>query len=347
MQLASDMTTADFERKVYLAIAQAMIEHHKLLSRLDRPVPRVDEIQKWLNSPILGGAGLSVSLAGFGGGSTSTQTANTSSGFSESGFQSIVRQWLTGLFPHQSAGGFIGVVDNLEILETSRKARELLEALRDQVFNLDGLRWVLCGARGIVRSVASSSRLQGVMSEPMDLEPIKDDDIADVIARREEVYGTPGSSYLPVDPAGFRYLYDVTNKNLRTALKFATDYSLWLTTQNQTPESPADKLGLLQVWMAEKAEEYERATKGVGTRAWKVFDEIAEQGRGVSPSEFETFGFNSQAAMRPQVKVLEDAQLVDSSVDETDQRRRTIEISARGWIVRYKRAGFQAPVPRQ
>jgi hypothetical protein len=184
------------------------------------------------------------------------------------------------------------------------------------------------------------------MSDPMELEPIDDSDIAEVISRREQVYGTPGDSYLPVEPVGFRYLYDVASRNLRTALKFATDYSLWLTNESKTPESPEDKFGLLQVWMALKAEEYERATKGVGARAWQVFDEIAGKGRGVSPSEFESFGFNSQAAMRPQVKALEDAQLVDSSVDDTDQRRRTIEISARGWIVRYKRTGFQLPAAK-
>ena len=57
-------------------------------------------------------------------------------------------------------------------------------------------------------------------------------------------------------------------------------------------------------------------------------------------------GLIVQAAMRPQVKSLEDAQLVDSSVDETDQRRRTIEISARGWIVRYKRNDFQLPAAK-
>ena len=81
-----------------------------------------------------------------------------------------------------------------------------------KIFNVLGLRWVLCGARGIVRSVASSSRLQGVMSDPMELEPIDDSDIAEVISRREQVYGTPGDSYLPVEPVGFRHLYDVASR---------------------------------------------------------------------------------------------------------------------------------------
>ena len=71
LQLASDVTTAEFVRKVYLAVAQAMIEHHGLLSKLDRPIPRIDEIKKWLNSPILTGGGTNISIAGFGVGSSS------------------------------------------------------------------------------------------------------------------------------------------------------------------------------------------------------------------------------------------------------------------------------------
>lgn len=43
------------------------------------------------------------------------------------------------------------------------------------------------------------------------------------------------------------------------------------------------------------------------------------------------------------MRALEDAVLVESSVDETDKRRRLIEITARGWIVNYERAGYRTP----
>lgn len=92
--------------------------------------------------------------------------------------------------------------------------------------------------------------------------------------------------------------------------------------------------------MALKADDYEADTRGIGGRAWSVFDEIAKRGRGISPSEFEDFGFNSQQAMRPHVKALEDAQLVDNSIDDTDQRGVRLRSVLGGWIVRYKRANY-------
>ncbi len=97
--------------------------------------------------------------------------------------------------------------------------------------------------------------------------------------------------------------------------------------------------------MAELAQRYSDATDDLTNRSWQVFDGVIQKGGAVSPSEFEDFGFNSQQAMRPHVKALEDAQLVVASIDETDQRRRTISVTARGWIVQYKRSGFK-PVQR-
>ena len=41
--------------------------------------------------------------------------------------------------------------------------------------------------------------------------------------------------------------------------------------------------------------------------------------------------------MRPFVKQLEDANLVHSTIDESDQSRRTIVVTANGWLVHYKR----------
>ena len=42
-------------------------------------------------------------------------------------------------------------------------------------------------------------------------------------------------------------------------------------------------------------------------------------------------------ALRPQVKTLEDAGLLLSSIDEKDQRRKTIEVSSKGYLVKYHR----------
>ena len=46
-------------------------------------------------------------------------------------------------------------------------------------------------------------------------------------------------------------------------------------------------------------------------------------------------------ALRPQVKALEDVNLVVSAIDESDKRRKTISVTPRGWLVNYKLTGYQ------
>jgi hypothetical protein len=74
-----------------------------------------------------------------------------------------------------------------------------------------------------------------------------------------------------------------------------------------------------------------------------VFEGIVERGGSISPSDFADFGVETSQAMRGQTRALEDATLVESSVDETDKRRRLIEVTARGWIVNYERSGYRTP----
>ena len=195
-----------------------------------------------------------------------------------------------------------------------------------------------------MRSGASSSRLQGVLADPMELEPLPDEFVPEVIARRLEAFRVGEDAYAPVEPDGFLHLYEVGNRNLRNALKYCEDYALWLSLEGvHLPGTQSAKLELLEIWMAVVAEKYLTATQGVGDRGWNVFDGIVAKGGSVSPSDFGDFGFESSQAMRGQMRALEDAVLVESSVDESDKRRRLVEITSRGWIVNYQRSGYKTP----
>jgi hypothetical protein len=342
-QLDSAATADAFGRRVYFAVAQAFIDDHDLLKKTGQKVPDVDHIREWLNSPIFvgrqGGGQVLGSGLTYGQGSA----ANEGAGFSDAGFRATVERWLSDMFPSDEAGGFICVLDNLELLLTVQGARGLLESLRDSLLSRPGLRWVLCGARGIMRGAASSSRLPGVLSDPMELQPIPDEVVPDVIARRIEVFQQRLDAYAPVEPDGFQHLFEVGNRNLRNALKYCEDFTFWQQREKTFPTAPEDKRGLLEPWMAYQSDEYLKATAGVGNRAWEVFEHIVEMGGLASPSDYSELGFETPQAFRGQVKPLEDAQLVESSVDEGDKRRRSIEITGRGWIVRYRRSGYKLP----
>ena len=346
LPLPFQLTTSDsaqaFALGIYYAVAQAFIVHGDTLRARGIGVPDTGDINKWLNAPIFRSKGGGAQVAGFGAEASWGSEPNTSPGFSDAGFESAVSGWLASAFPDLQAGGFICVIDNLELLETSKAARVLLESMRDGILASKGLRWVLCGARGIVRTIASSQRLEGRLREPMDLGALPEVDVAEVITRRIEVFGVSDTALAPVGPRGFVHIYELLNHNLRNALKFCEDFAFWLYENDPGDLTEESVFELFEVWLTRQADESLAATT-LSPRGWEVFDGIVIRGGSVSPSDYALFGFTEPANMRPYIKALEESQLVVSSVDESDKRRRTIGLTSRGWMVRYARSGYELP----
>ncbi|PRY95684.1 hypothetical protein BCF33_1307 [Hasllibacter halocynthiae] len=332
-QIASDEDATEFKRKVYASVATLFIDREKeLLRRMDLQFA-LGPLRAWLENPVFrqGGA----SMASFGGNLGSQP--NSASGFDLQGFFNIIDRLLDAAFSDK--GAVICVLDNLEILNTSATARDKLEALRDDVFAAKGIRWVVCGARGIVRSVATSPRLQGRIIEPLEIEPLDDDCIADLISARVEEYRAGPQSIPPVGVRSFEYIYSILNSNLRDALKYAGDFSLWLEDEGNYVPNGDELHGLFEAWVADLSDRYESALN-VPPRAWQLFDDFCGRGGSISPSAFEEFGFNSSQSMRGAVSRLENGDLVVSEIDETDNRRKTINVTAKGWLIHHRRAGY-------
>lgn len=332
----------DLEEQVLFVIARSIIHYQDAFRSARKRLPEIEDVRKWLDDPILRGGGGGASVLGFGGNATYSQSANTG-GFSKVGFRDTVRGWLREIFPNKNDGAFVGVIDNLELLETSQDARRALESMRDTVLALPGVKWVLCGANGIVRSSVGSQRLTGVIGDPIQINPLTDTDIPLVIQRRIEAHRLRADAVPPVGPEGFAHLYQVAGQNLRIALKHAQDFSLWLYRTQGPALGTDDRRRFLEVWLAEQADRYTEDTKSITPAGWTFFDALLARGGSCSPGDFADFDFNSQQAMRPYVKQLEDANLVHSAIDESDQRRRTIVATSNGWLVHYKRSGYSVP----
>ena len=266
----------EFEEEVFREVAQTMIDNADAFRRAALEVPNVSDLNKWLNSSQYRTG--SATAAGFGGGMGSTP--NTGTGFASSGFPTIVRAELARCFPTSGAGAMICVLDNLELLQTSHQARETLEALRDPVFKTRGLRWVLCGARGIV-SRARSERLSGFFAAPMKLGPLPDADAIELIRRRITIFGDQGS-YAPVPPSAFEFLYRAVHFNLRDALAHAQQFADWIYSEFVATgkELPAkeERQPYLESWLTMQAEEAELGATGVQPRVWQFFDSLARDG---------------------------------------------------------------------
>jgi hypothetical protein len=334
----------EFIRRAYMVIASTIVDEHDALKRSGANVPDIAEVKRWLQAPILTDTGVSVSVLGSGFGGDRGRSPNTSAGFAEFGFQDVVDKWLRQLFPSSTAGGIICVLDNMELLDKSQEARRLLEGIRDPLFGRRGLHWVLCGARGIVRTAVSSPRLEGRLADPMDVLPLKDEDVVAAVEQRIALMRETTTAVAPVGHETFKRLYDIVNRNLRIAFKYAGDFSQWLVDEDHVSGDASEYAALFDVWFAEMADKHHHETD-LRNRAWQLFDSLADGGGSCSPGDFARFGFNSAAAMRTHVKALEQETLVYSSVTEDeDRRRRTIVMTPRAWLVRYARAGYRSPV---
>ena len=334
-QLTAEESALDFKRKVYAQIASHFIAREsEFRNRLDLQF-NLRPLAAWLENPLFLTGSVQVGPLGGGGG----RSANESSGFDLHGFFNVVDRLLTAAFVDD--GGVICVLDNLEILNTSQAAKQKVEALRDDLFSRHGIKWVVCGARGIVRSVATSPRLQGRLTEPLIVTPLDTDSIDDLVSSRVAEYRLKEDAIPPVGARWLTHVFTILNRNLRDALKFAGDFSLWAYDLQTYIPDEAHMHELFEVWLADQSESYYK-TINVPPRAWTLFDAICDLGGSVSPSDYEDFGFNSSQNMRGQVARLEGAELVTSELDDTDHRRKTINVMAKGWLLRHHRSGYGA-----
>jgi hypothetical protein len=335
-QLDASEDVEKFTERVFQDILVKV--HHSQPRLIERGVNVGDtnKLYNWLTSVQYTGGGFTIGPAG---GSIST-TPNPTSGFSTLGFQHGVLNILKGMFPNPKKGGVICVIDNLELLEKSSTARKMVESMRDKVLTTHGLIWVICGARGIVRGLASSPRLQSHLSKPIQISPLRRDQVVGLVDRRVAEYKiSTCCANVPVEGDGFLHIFKICNDNLRVALKFCSDFAEWIYENGELKSTSAEKYSLLEAWLAEEADDFSRSTR-LTPRPWEIFDQIIDQGGSIAPSDHDNFGYDTPMAMRPQIKSLEEAGLVESTIDDSDQRRRTISVTPKGWLINYSRRGY-------
>lgn len=328
-QLNPNQDLPTFIDGVLMEVAQTLIDRAALI-RQTYPALRTTGIDRWLNSPQL--LSFQAGASGFQAGYQAE--TNTSSGFERSGFRKAVALTLEQVFPSPEAGGVICTIDNLELLQSSDAARQQLEQLRDELLSLPGLRWVLCGALGIVYGVVASPRLEGYLHKPIEVGEISTHHAADILRSRLAVYSTTGSiPYLPMRPEDFAKLYEVLRGNLRSVLSYADDFCQSIS-DGQAPMGDAQRQSMFNQWMSEQASAaFDAVRQELRPRAVEVFEKATSVGGVFSPSDFEDFNFNSVQAFRPSIRDLEAVGLLVSTQDDGDKRRKTIQVTPKGWMV--------------
>jgi hypothetical protein len=331
-QIAKDEAPEDFRFRILTEVAQTLIEQAPNF-KLGVSMPNSTALEKWLNSPLLGQVQAQIATIGLGGG----LQPNESQGFNSSGFAKLVTGWLESIFPDDQTGGVVCVIDNLELLETSAVARRTIESLRDTLFTIKGIRWILCGAHGIINSVVASQRLVGLIGQPLSIPPLQLTQAQEVFNARIKTFKdhTRPEQYLPLIGDDFHRTYLIVNKNLRQSLAYAHEYCLSIAEAGQHPKSDIEKTERFNYWLRQYAESIKDAVKTqLGPRAMELFiDAIKKMNGEFSPSDYSLLGFNNIATMRPHVKSLEELGLLATEKDDIDQRRKTITVTGKGWLL--------------
>lgn len=216
-------------------------------------------------------------------------------------------------------------------------ARKQLEQLRDTLFGYQGIRWVLCGALGIVMGVTSSPRLEGRLSDPIEVNGINPIYTSEIIKSRINYYViNEGEYYLPLLEEDFVHLYNVLNKNIRHTLNYSNNYCLWIADEKINPQDSMEKGASYKHWLSIRSAKKIRSIKEeIRPKAMEVFNKSIELRGSFSPSDYECFGFKNISSFRPHISSLENVGLVISTIDETDKRRKTIQVTPEGWFFHY------------
>ncbi|WP_374320210.1 hypothetical protein [Pseudoxanthomonas kaohsiungensis] len=336
LQISDEIEVEGFLDTVYALVARTLIQRATEIRGLGLDLPNTGPINEWLNSPLIGRLG--GTLGGFG--FQRSAEINETEGYVRGGFRAEVRGWLSAVFPAPNGGGVVCLIDNLELLRTSARARQIVEELRDPLFGIPGVRWVLCGANGITRSVAGSPRIDGYLHAPIDVRPLLDEQAGEIFRSRVAAfqYRTDRVPYLPLEEQHFVELFDVLGSNTRSVLRYADTYCV--AQSLNPPQSIDEKAARFTEWLAAESAACVADCAGhVGDRAWALFDQACSEHQDFAPSDFSHFGFNSSQAMVPHVTSLEESGLIVSAIDETDRRRRTISITPKGWLVYRARVG--------
>lgn len=365
-QLKKDGNVDMFSTEVFQGVAQTLLKYAEYLSHYDLPNGlKLPHLNAWLNSPVLqhlnGQAGVrfsagipGVAQMSLQGGISEAGQINQSVGFTQSGFDSLVRQWLNEIFSVQGNGGVVCIIDNIELLETGITARRTLEALRDKLFTVNGLRWVFCGANGVIHSLAASPRLTAFLNTPIiEVSNIHPVSLPKLISARLAEFSTDSKraeENLPVEIEDLKHLYMIVNSNLRDLLALADEYCEFCMMAGKPIRTKEGKSAKFEKWLHKATfDRYSALQSRLSANAWAVLDiAMSKQFGGTfGAGDLNSFNQNSTISfekstfskwLRELVKLGLLTKSIDDEHGEDDGFSRDVySVTAKGALVEYAR----------
>jgi hypothetical protein len=366
-QLKKDEDVNAFCADVFRRVAQTLLKYRIDLQGLDQLPREAGHLDAWLNSPIVehvtGALGIGGSF-GFPGVASANATVaggtnrqlNTSAAFGEQGFEQLIRTWLEQIFSVKGNGGVICVIDNLELLESGVQARRTLEVLRDRLFGVIGLRWVFCGANGVIHSLAGSERLASFLNTPViDVDHVKTSALEPLFHARFKEFAMVDEAdawaRLPLKLSDLQALYPIVNFNLRDLLALADEYCEDIHGKDIILIKEDHKAKRFAKWLERiTVTRYQALKSRLPSDAWVILDLVmSDDFRGTfGIGDYESLNQNSRVGIakstfEKRLRDLVKNGLVSKSIDDevhhkTDGfTREVFNVTAKGSLVHYAR----------
>lgn len=330
-QLSDGDDVSVFEDDFWLQIAQTLIENETIL----RPAPGctqagVDRVIKdYLQSPVV--RNFSVSAFGFGGGYGASRSS--SSGFDKVGFRAALLETLSELFPTSKSGGVVCILDNLELLQSSKSAKDTVEALRDTVLSAPGVKWVLCGASGVVRGVANSPRMTGKLHGPILINDIDDQAAGEIFDSRVRAFRNGNGTNLPITRENFLDLFYIMNGNTRFTLNEADEFCMWVF-DNHANFTSLDQ-GVFDRWVEYEIESvHDDIFVNMGSEDLSAFRSACRL-EIFAASDYIDIGFDNKTDFHACMDRLSHNGLIFCSLDLDDDDLKVFELSSKGFKLQY------------
>lgn len=318
-QLREGQDLEKFSDDIFFQIAQTLIKKATELKTKKGSIPDTKYLDVWLNSTEL--QSIQVQVAGIGGGQS--RTLNNSGGYLSSGFKMQVRNLLNEIFPTNEDGGIICILDNLELLESSKSARKTIDYLRDNVININGTKWVFSGSNGIISSIIKSTRMAGFLQEPLIVRPIKSTFVTSFLTQRINVYrpNKEVEPYLPFEIRHFKILYNELNGNLRDTLQKIGNYCSHVDLLEKEPHFPSEKNSCFLDWLKKlKIKTYTDVKNSLSEESLFVLENIMENKGRLSLSQLAyKHGIESTNTIEDLVKELDRNGLISLNIYEREQ----------------------------
>lgn len=326
-QISQNSNQQEFIDDIYFAIAQTLIKKADEVKRISRKLPNTKNMKAWMNeSEILT---ISAQVAGFGAGEN--RSLNSSGGYLKSGFKQEIRNWLKKIFPKKESGGIICCIDNLELLKTTKSAREILEFLRDELINLNGTKWIFSGSHGIIKSVIGSSRLSGFLLKPTKIERLKDINVPILLNSRIKSYQSHVDikPYNPITEEKFVKLYNLLNGNLREVLQKLISYYLYVDENfedRNRPDFISQKNKVFEQWLADDSqEEFDAVLSIITNKEIQLFKLIISYKSALTIHRVKKIGINTVRELIDCIKELEIAGLIVNTINHGEDLDRILK----------------------